>query len=200
MRRAQVEQALRDAAQHLAGRDLFVVGSQAIYASVDEDIDEALIVNSDEIDLLLNQDDPPESRYHQWLFVSEYLGDSSPYHEAHGFYIDALQGGGKVPSLPDGYQQRMIVRTIDWTDPESGTTNTCNVFFLEIHDLLASKLAAFRPKDRHFVELATTRGWADPHIVRQRVQSFTREPDWVAERVQFLDRIEPPTLKPHTIE
>lgn len=200
MTREQVEQALRDAARHLAGRDLFVVGSQAIYGNTAEHIDEILIVNSDEIDLLLNQEDDATSRYQQWLFVSEHLGDSSPYHEEHGFYIDALQGGGNVPSLPDGYRERMILRTTEWDDADTGAVHPCDVYFLEVHDLLASKLAPFRPKDRRFVELAIERGWADPAIVTQRVMSFERPTEWIAERLDFIDRITPPAIAPRTLD
>lgn len=69
------------------------------------------------------------------------IGEDSPFHHAHGFYVHGL-AIGEAAKLPAGWEERTI--TVE-------ATQTAKGLCLEAHDLAASKLAAFRDKDREFV-------------------------------------------------
>ena len=71
------------------------------------------------------------------------LGELSMFHETHGFYVHGISIEYAI--LPEGWQQRAVAIS----DPVStaGKIGLC----VEAHDLAASKLAAYRPKDKEFV-------------------------------------------------
>lgn len=72
------------------------------------------------------------------------LGELSPFHEAFGFYVHGLSIDAAV--LPMGWEKRAVAVRNDNT---RGNTGWC----VEAHDLAASKLVAFRDKDRDFVRV-----------------------------------------------
>lgn len=100
------------------------------------------------------------------------LGEGSPWHVAHGIYLDPVNP--HLPTLPDGWQPRLIALA------RSGVV----AHFLEPHDAAVSKLARGEPRDLRWV-LAGARGniLALP-TVALRMQSTT-----------FLDAVEQRTAQ-----
>jgi hypothetical protein len=70
------------------------------------------------------------------------LGELSPFHQAFGYYVHGLAIEAAV--LPAGWQRRAIA-------VRNANTGNGTGWCVEAHDLAASKLVAFRQKDREFV-------------------------------------------------
>jgi hypothetical protein len=71
--------------------------------------------------------------------------------------------------LPEGWEKR----TISVSDPIStaGKTGLCT----EVHDLAASKLVAYRPKDKEFVRLLLIEKMLDERVLAERIGSLNIE-------------------------
>lgn len=67
------------------------------------------------------------------------LGEGSPFHKAHGIYLDPVNP--RLPTLPDGWEGRLIKVSKD------GVT----AHFLEPHDAAVSKLARGEERDVRWV-------------------------------------------------
>lgn len=67
------------------------------------------------------------------------LGEGSPWHVAHGIYLDPVNP--HLPTLPDPWQDRLIPLTRDGVVAH----------FLEPHDAAVSKLARGEPRDLRWV-------------------------------------------------
>jgi hypothetical protein len=137
MTRDQLEHAIRAACDVADDDEVWVFGSQAILGSFPNAPD--ALRGSIEVDV------QPKNKPEATDRVDGALGELSPFHEAYGFYVH----GVTIDSarLPAGWQERAVpvcdpVRT-------RGATGWC----IEIHDLAASKLVAYREKDREFVRL-----------------------------------------------
>jgi hypothetical protein len=86
----------------------------------------------------------PKNRPDRVDAIDGALGEGSRFHETHGFYVHGVSIEAAI--LPDGWARR--TRPIRNANT-AGHTGHC----LEAHDLAASKLAAWRDKDREFVRL-----------------------------------------------
>lgn len=86
------------------------------------------------------------------------------FHQTHGFYVHGVLI--ESAKLPDGWEQR----TIPVSDPISthGNTGLC----IEAHDLAASKLVAYRQKDKEFVRLLLIEKMIDVKILTERISSL----------------------------
>jgi hypothetical protein len=86
------------------------------------------------------------------------------FHQTHGFYVHGILI--ESAKLPDGWEQR----TVPVSDPIStrGKTGLC----IEVHDLAASKLAAYREKDKEFVRLLLIEKMIDVKILTERISSL----------------------------
>jgi hypothetical protein len=82
------------------------------------------------------------------------LGEGSRFHDTHGFYVHGVSI--ETATLPRGWQRR--TKRI-----QNANTNNATGFCLESHDLAASKLAAFREKDREFVRILMRERLIDPN-------------------------------------
>lgn len=69
------------------------------------------------------------------------IGEGSPFHQTHGFYVHGLPIS-EAAVLPAGWEERTT--TVRPTTESAG-------YCLEGHDHAASKLVAFRDKDREVV-------------------------------------------------
>ena len=134
MTRAELEHAIRAACDVAGGHEIWVFGSQAILGEHPDA--PASLLRSMEVDIAPRHPTTPAD------VIDAALGELSPFHAAYGFYVHGLPI--ESATLPEGWQRRTI--------PVSGcgptpATGRC----LEAHDLAASKLVAFREKDRAFV-------------------------------------------------
>lgn len=71
------------------------------------------------------------------------FGQGSPFHEAHGFYIDGVDE--KTAQLPPGWKSRAVIRDVE----VDGVT--VRAIAPAMNDLIVSKLLALRDKDKDFV-------------------------------------------------
>jgi hypothetical protein len=91
--------------------------------------------------------------------LQEALGEGSPYHREHGVYLDPVSP--KLPTLPDGWEQRLIRLERD------GVTAA----FLDPNDAAVSKLARCEPRDLRWVRAGIRAEIVSVPVVRLRMKS-----------------------------
>jgi hypothetical protein len=155
MNREQLEHAIRAACDVTSEDTVIVFGSQAILGKFPNA--SANLRQSIEVDVAPGSGDPGVADQ-----IDGALGENSIFHITHGFYIHGLTIEAAV--LPAGWERRTV--TVD-TKPGRGV-GRC----LEAHDLAASKLAAFRPKDLDFVRTLLVEGLVNARKLRLRIQQL----------------------------
>jgi hypothetical protein len=157
--RNQLEHAIRAACDVSNDTELWIFGSQALLGQF-PDAPESLRA-SIEVDV------QPKNRPEAVDVIDGALGELSMFHKTHGFYVHGISI--ESAKLPDGWEQRAIpicdpIRT-------RGKTGLC----LEVHDLAASKLAAYREKDKEFVRLLLIEKMIDASILEERFGNLNIE-------------------------
>jgi hypothetical protein len=87
------------------------------------------------------------------------LGEGSPYHRSHGIYLDPVSP--KLPTLPDGWEQRLI-------RIQQGEVTAA---FLDPNDAAVSKLARGEPRDLRWVRAGLKVGIVSLPALRLRMRS-----------------------------
>jgi hypothetical protein len=107
------------------------------------------------------------------------LGELSQFQATHGFYVHGLTLDGLM--LPQGWRDRVV----EVRDPVGthGRTGLC----LEAHDLAASKLAAFRDKDRNFVRVLLLERLVRRATLIRRVGQLPMAEEERNRRTQWVD-------------
>jgi hypothetical protein len=163
--REELEHAIR-AACDVADEDaVYVFGSQAILGQFPDAPPELRM--SAEVDV------SPRSYPERVDRVDAALGELSPFHDAFGFYVHGVPIETAI--LPDGWEQRVIVVQNANTRQKAGLC-------VEGHDLAASKLAAFREKDRSFVRVLLANRMVTAHQLADRLRHMPLD----AERINRL--------------
>lgn len=135
--------------------DVLVVGSQAILGSISETELPAEAVLSVEADVtFLDGDEEKADR------VDVILGEDSKFHHDFGYYAQGV--AVTTASLPSGWRERLVRFPADL--PTNATA-----YCLELHDLLAAKLVAFREKDFTYATVLVNAGLVDLDVLEQRV-------------------------------
>jgi hypothetical protein len=93
------------------------------------------------------------------------LGELSLFHQTHGFYVHGLPIE-EAATFPEGWQLRVTPVYDDVST--NGNTGWC----IETHDLAASKLVAYRQKDRDFVRLLLIERMINTQILLDRISSL----------------------------
>ena len=127
MKRRELEVALRAASRVARDTEFIIIGSQAVHAYCRRPPAEVLL--SQECDLYPRTHAEAASR------LDAELGRGSAFARRHGFYVDVV--APEIASLPNGWEARLKPLRV------GRVTASC----LEVHDLLASKIAAGRLKD-----------------------------------------------------
>ncbi len=147
---------LLTAAQELCGhRDYVVVGSLSVLGMAQVDavpLDMTLSIDADCYTLA----DPPRV-----FDLSAQLGEGSPYHLAHGVYLDPVSP--HLPTLPQGWAQRLIL--ID----HPPVVAHC----LEANDAAISKLARGEPRDLRWVRAGLRAHLISMPTLRLRLRQTT---------------------------
>jgi hypothetical protein len=177
--REQLEHAIRAACDVARDSELIVFGSQAILGE-HPDAPPGLRA-SIEVDVQpLNKPEAVDA-------IDAALGELSLFHSTYGFYVHGVSIEGAT--LPSGWRDR----TIPVSDPIATRGNTG--YCVESHDLAASKLTAYRDKDRDFVRILLTEGLIDPATLKRRIAALglaeadsTRLTTWVDRTVADLDQ------------
>jgi hypothetical protein len=134
--RDQLEHAIRAACEVAEDAELWVFGSQSILGQHPEA--PAAVRLSMEVDV------DPKNRPELADLIDGNLGEGSRFHETYGFYVHGISIESAI--LPRGWEGR--TRAVS-NENTRGFTGFC----VEAHDLAASKLVAFRDRDREFVRL-----------------------------------------------
>ncbi len=142
MKRDQFEHTIRAAGSILGEDSILIIGSQAIYASIDYPLPEA--ERSIEVDISsLHDDDGARAD-----LIDGSIGELSVFQDTFGYYAQGVTPQTAI--LPAGWRNRLVPYK---------TTSTHNIvaLCLDPHDLWISKAIAGRPKDREFCEALLTR-------------------------------------------
>ena len=175
MTRAELEHVLRAASQILGERDLLVIGSAAILGTFPESLLPGDATRSDEADLASFDDDDGAKA----TTIEGAIGELSPFHRANGYYGQGVNLS--TAKLAPGWRDRLVVYRNRNTAPGRGLC-------LERHDCVASKLAAFREKDREFAAALIAAALVDPVLVRERLeQTEALDPGLLTTILAWLD-------------
>lgn len=158
MNRQQLEHAIRAACNVADDDEIYVIGSQSILGQYPDA--PAELRASIEVDVI------PKNKPEAWADIDGSLGELSPFHDAHGFYVRGVELATAI--LPPGWQDRC------YTVPVS---RQAKGYCLEGHDLALSKLAAFRDKDRDFVRTLLIERLVDPKVLLQRLEHLPVDQD-----------------------
>ena len=127
----------------------------------------------------------PKNRPERAIVVDGSLGELSLFHQTHGFYVHGVSLETAV--LPEGWKERLV-------KVQNENTHQFTGWCVEEHDLAASKLLAFRDKDRNFVRVLLTEGLIEEATLVARIRSLAVSPadrerlaTWVARTCQELD-------------
>jgi hypothetical protein len=127
VKKHELRTALKAASRVAREREFFIIGSQAVHAHCQRPPAEVLL--SQECDLY------PRTHPQAAGLLETELGRNSAFAKEHGYYVDVVSPD--IASLPRSWETRVKLFRV------GRVTANC----LEIHDLLASKLAAGRLKD-----------------------------------------------------
>lgn len=170
MTRDQLEHAIRAACEVSGDTELWILGSQAILGEFPN--------ASESLRASIEVDIQPKNRPDTVDVVDGSLGEMSPFHTAHGFYVHGISI--ESAKLPDGWEKR----TVPVSDPIS--TNGKTEFCIEAHDLAASKLTAYREKDREFVRLLLLEKMIDVKILTKRICTLNVEERLLKRLLQWV--------------
>lgn len=180
MNRDAFDHAVRAAGAILGEDEVLVIGSQALYGSVD-DVLPPEAERSVEADIAA-LDDPDDRKAD---LIDGAIGEASMFHESFGYYAQGVSKATAV--LPAGWQDRL-------RRYESPATNGVVAWCLEVHDLWLSKAAAMRPKDIEFCDALLHRAIVQPDTLRARLGDLSGVADEVRARIDALiDRAAPDT-------
>ena len=149
MRKNELKTALKAAARVAREREFFVIGSQAIHAQCRHPPAEVLL--SQECDLY------PRNHPETAALLDRELGRSSAFARQNGFYVDVV--APEIASLPEGWEKRA----------KQFRVGRISASCVEVHDLLASKLAASRLKDLEFAGAILKLNMANVGTLRARL-------------------------------
>lgn len=170
MTRDQLEHAIRAACDVAEDSEVWVFGSQAILGEF-PDAPEALRA-SIEVDM------QPKNRPDRADLVDGALGEMSQFHKTHGFYVHGLLIDASA--FPQGWQNR--AKAVVGEISTRGKIGWC----VEIHDLAASKLAAYREKDRDFVRTSLIERMVAPATLIERINLLNIDDEFRDRLLQWI--------------
>jgi hypothetical protein len=150
--RAQLEHIIRAAATIADDDEIVVVGSQSVLGQFPDAPRDLLASMEADVYPLRHPD--------RWDLIDGSIGEGSPFHTTFGYYAQGV--GPETAVLPPDWMERAIRI---YSPATRGATGLAP----EIHDLLVSKYAAGRDKDRVFGRCAFRNGMARSEIVVERL-------------------------------
>jgi hypothetical protein len=157
MKRSEFEHTIRAAGSILGTSELIVIGSQALHATISDELPGAA-QRSIEVDVVALDD--PEGRKADLIDGS--IGEASMFHATFGYYAQGVSESTAV--LPEGWRDRLVRF-------ETPATNGVVAWCLEAHDLWISKAIANRDKDIEFCRALQTGGVVDKPTLRSRLEA-----------------------------
>jgi hypothetical protein len=173
MKRSEFEHAIRAAGSILGTTELIVIGSQAIHATVSDELPEEA-QRSIEVDIVAF-DDPDGLKAD---LIDGSIGEASMFHATFGYYAQGVSESTAI--LPNGWRDRL-------QRFESVDTGGVTAWCLEAHDLWISKAIANRRKDVEFCRALLAAGIVERATLRSRLDAVPdlaeRRRDLVARRI-----------------
>lgn len=159
MKRSELAHVLRAASTITDDPRILVIGSQSILGTYHEDDLPDETVMSNEADIAFF-DDPDDSKANQ---VDGAIGEFSSFHEMYAYYGQGVSVTTAV--LPRDWQHRLVKF-------EPTSAYPAEAVCLDKYDLAASKLAAYREKDRPFVAALIDAGLLSPRKLKRRLKQL----------------------------
>ncbi len=159
MTRKQLEHAIRAACDVSEDSELWIFGSQAILGQF-PNAPESLRT-SIEVDV------QPKNNPDKFDEIDGSLGELSLFHETHGFYVHGISL--ESVKLPKNWEKRVF--EVKDKVSTGGNIGWC----IEVHDLAASKLVAFREKDKEFVRVLLIEEMIDVNVLLARINDLSIE-------------------------
>lgn len=169
MTREQFEHAVRASGAVLGVDEVLVIGSQALHATVHDDLPEEAL-RSVEVDVAV----PGDTSGEMADTIDGSIGEASMFHSTFGYYAHGVDETTAV--LPDGWRDRLVPFV---TPATGGVTALC----LEVHDLWISKAIANRPRDVEFCTALVERGLVDADVLAERLGVVPDLDETVREKV-----------------
>ena len=151
---------LRAAADIAEDPDILVIGSQAILGSFWECALPEVAWMSAEADLAFLNDENGRKAD----LVDGAIGEMSLFHRVNAYYAQGVEISTAL--LPDGWRERVVPFDARSAEPAQAVC-------LERHDLVISKLAAMREKDRLFAIALIDAGLVELTILLERADELT---------------------------
>jgi hypothetical protein len=180
MTRDELEHAIRAACDVANDSEVYVFGSQAILGQYPEAPKE--LRQSAEADIA------PKNHPERADEVDAVLGELSMFHKTHGFYVHGL--AIEAATLPSGWEKRAKIVQNENT---RGNKGIC----VEAHDLAASKLAAFREKDREFVGVLLIEGLVNANRLARSTNLLPLPPETRNRLIAWVDLTRRELREPH---
>lgn len=158
MTRSELEHVLRAAGAISGVGEWIIVGSQAILGAFPDAPEEILV--SQEVDLYASGDESASD------LIDGSIGERSPFHDTFGYYAHGV--GPETATLPAHWRKRAIVVQSEAT---GGVSGVCP----DPSDLAVSKLAAWREKDREFVEALLRHRITSVSAIEERLHELEPE-------------------------
>ncbi len=173
MTRKQLEHAIRATCEVSGDSEIWIFGSQAILGQFPN--------APEELRASIEVDVQPKNRPDTVRAIDGALGELSLFHQTHGFYVHALPIR-EAATLPQGWQHRATSVTDEILT--RGKIGWC----VEAHDLAASKLTAFRQKDRNFVRILLTEEMIGAQILIERFKLLKIDEQLRKRLMQWVQR------------
>lgn len=157
MTREELEHAIRAACDVAHDTEVYVFGSQAILGQFPKA--PAALRQSAEADIV------PKNHPERVDSIDATLGELSQFHRTHGFYVHGVPL--EAAALPRGWEKRAV-------KVQNPNTRNYIGWCLEVHDLAASKLAAFRDRDRDFVRTLLAERLVKTNGLMRRIKQLPR--------------------------
>jgi len=171
MRYDQLEHAIRAACDVTEDTEILIFGSQAIlgtYPNAHESLRASIEVD-------VQAKNKPE----RTDLIDGSLGENSQFHITHGFYVHGISI--EAATLPEGWSERTI------TVSDSIATRGCKGHCIDAHDLAASKLFAYRDKDRNFVTTLLIEQLIDGPTLLERINTLPIDEDARKRLIQWVE-------------
>jgi hypothetical protein len=166
----QLEHAIRAACGVAGDSEVIVFGSQAIlgpHPDAHRDLRQSM-----------EADIAPKNKPDRIDDIDGSLGELSQFHSTHGFYVHGLSI--EAAKLPEGWQGRMVKVQTPGTNGKIG-------WCLGGHDLAASKLVAFREKDREFVRILLRERYVNSPELMARIRTLPVDEELRERMLRWVD-------------
>jgi hypothetical protein len=160
MKRNQFAHTIRAAGAILDVKEVLVIGSQAVHASLEEIFPAANLSTETDIAVL------GENAAKMADLIDGSIGEASLFQETFGYYAQGVEP--KTAILPEGWKKRLV----PFSSPE---TNGVTAYCLELHDLWISKAMAGRPKDLIFCEELIKRAHVKSSTLQERLKKVKNQ-------------------------